>query len=610
MNLSKHLWPAVMVVFLASCDHVARKHLEQVFDSWSTCELLAMDGEGCLTPAFALLYKDPLQVPEAAYSLCDALVSGCRNPETLLYHCYRLLGAPAGGYGPPLAGTELPARQTGYTLTGSSRASWETLPREFRSAILDFLQAWKQAEEVLQQFAVPLETSLNQQGPEQSDSYRDQLMEPWKQRNLSSFGTLDLTGEADLRKLSCASRLLASSLATLTRFAGMACPEQFESCVLETEMGQVKIYGGMGDTIDCGCGLVIDLGGDDLYRGNIASPVHFGHNISMVIDFGGDDSYRSEHGYLVNGSLGIGMLFDLSGDDLYFAGKAGLASSCYGTSLLYDRSGDDRYVARSAFSQGAAHLGAALLVDLEGDDLYCSSGESQGYGGTLGVGVLMDMEGDDRYNPENDSVSFVQGAGRGRWAEASDGHSLGGGIGIFVEAGGADRYYAGSFSQGASYFTGTGLFMDMEGNDHYQARSHSQGYAAHFALAGFFERKGDDHYNEGSDYRQITQLIGSGRDLSAGWFIDEEGDDSYHFGNRSAGVGDLNGLGILWDCKGRDSYTWHQNGVNAGSPSMGQTIALSEGMATASRLLSVQGNYKLGVFLDRQQKKKIIIKHP
>lgn len=606
----KLTWLTVMMVFMANCDPAARIDPEQAFDNWNTCELLALAREGCLTPAFTLLYKDPLQVPEAAYGLCDDLVTDCRNPETLLYHCYRLLGAPAGGFGPPLAGTELPDRQMGYTLTGSSRSSWESLPLEFRSGILEFLQGWKQAENVLQQFVVPLEASLNLQGKEQSDLYRDWLMEPWKQRSLSRFGSADLTGKADLRKLSLASRLLASSLANLTRFAGMACPELFESCVLETEMGQVKIYGGKSDTIECGYGLVIDLGGDDLYKGNIASPVLCGHNISMVIDFAGDDCYRSEAGYLVNGSLGIGMLFDLSGDDLYYAGKAGVASSCYGTSLLYDRSGDDRYFTRSAFSQGAAHLGAALLVDLEGDDLYCSSGGSQGYGGTLGVGVLLDMDGDDRYNPENDSVSFVQGAGRGRWAEASDGHSLGGGIGIFVDAGGADRYYAGSFSQGASYFTGTGLFMDLEGNDHYHARSHSQGYAAHFALAGFFEKKGDDHYNEGSDYRQITQLLGSGRDLSAGWFIDEEGDDNYHFGNRSAGIGDLNGLGILWDRKGRDSYTWHQNGVNDGSPSMGQTIAISEGMATASRLLTIQGNYKLGVFLDRQHKRKIIMKHP
>jgi len=610
MKPMKYLWLTVLVVLMTDCDHTAWSDLEHGFDAWNTSELLTLAGEGYLTPAFSLLYEDPLQVPEAAYSLCNDLVNGCRSPETLLYHCYRLLGAPAGGFGPPLAGTEIPNRQIEYTLTGCSRSNWETLPLEFRSGILDFLQGWKEAEEVLQQFVVPLETAMNINGKAQADRYHEMLMEPWKERNLSRFGSLDLIGKADLRKLSCASRLLASSVATLTGYAGIACPEHFVSCVLETELGQVRIYGGKSDTIEYAGGLVIDLGGDDLYRGNIASSVLGEHNISVVIDFAGDDSYRSEDGYLVNGSLGIGMLFDLSGNDQYYAGQAGVASSCYGTSLLYDRSGDDSYVTRSAFSQGAAHLGASLLVDLEGDDVYCSSGGSQGYGGTLGVGLLLDMEGDDRYNLENDSVSFVQGSGRGRWAEASDGHSLGGGIGIFVDAAGADIYYAGSFSQGASYFTGTGLFMDLEGNDHYYARSHSQGYGAHFALAGFFERKGDDHYNEGTDYTQITQLLGGGRDLSAGWFIDEEGDDRYHFGNRSAGIGDLNGLGILWDRKGHDSYTWHQNRVNAGSPSMGQTIELSEGMATSSRLLTYPEIQNLGVFLDERGKKKIILKQP
>lgn len=134
------------------------------------------------------------------------------------------------------------------------------------------------------------------------------------------------------------------------------------------------------------------------------------------------------------------------------------------------------------------------------------------------------------------TASFIQGASRGRWAEATDGQNLAGGFGIFIDAEGTDEYFAGSFSQGAGYYFGTGLFNDISGDDKYNAVSHSQGYAAHFALGNFCDFSGYDTYNSSSDKTKISQIMGCGRDNSCGLFSDLKGIDNYTFGNRSVGI--------------------------------------------------------------------------
>ena len=121
--------------------------------------------------------------------------------------------------------------------------------------------------------------------------------------------------------------------------------------------------------------------------------------------------------------------------------------------------------------------------------------------------------------------------------------------------------------------------------------------------------KGDDQYNAQSDFGKITQILGGGRDFSAGWFIEAGGNDAYHFGNRSGGIGDVKGIGILWDRGGDDSYTWHQNGMNSGSPTLGQTLTLPEGMAMGSGLMSCPYANGLGLFRDNNQSKLKIEKN-
>ena len=618
MGYLKYLWIFLLLIPLESCKEGERRESDDgrlfgnmqnefpmfagVSGSLSKDAMLVNTGARNLLPAFTLLYDDLLQIPEAGISLCSSLVEASLKPEALLYHSFRMLGAPAGGKGPPLAGTGIEQRPLEFAFCDGGEENWELLPGEFKKGLREALQGWMVAELVLKEFLAAVG----------NERQMESLMEPWRDRELDNFESIDLIEKADLRKLSFASRLMASSLTSLTSLAGLmpgGAPDEFDQCILETKIGRVGIFGTKRDTLKSGYALLIDLGGDDLYQGHIASPQRGGSSIAIVIDFAGNDTYEAGDGYLVNGCLGIGMLFDLAGNDCYYTESQGLASSCYGTSMLYDRMGDDLYRSSSDFSQGAAHVGSALLIDLDGDDEYSSSGSSQGYGGTLGLGLLMDLAGNDIYNEGQSSSSFVQGAGRGRWAEASDGHSLGGGLGIFIEAGGADQYYAQSFSQGASYFTGMGLFFDLGGDDQYTARSHSQAYAAHFGLAGFFELKGDDRYNAGADFNKITQLLGSGRDLSAGWFIEADGDDTYHLGNRSCGIGDFNGVGILWDRKGNDTYIWHQNSINAGSPSLGQVFTVPEGMSRGVRMGSFPAGKETGQFRDEKKGKTVIVKN-
>lgn len=533
-----------------------------------------------LLPAFQLWYGRFPDFPGMARELCMDLVEGAKDPPALLYHAFSLLGAPAGGYGPPLSGIRQDFQEVSISFSAEGERQWRLLPAELREGIRSYLMAWEQCNRVLQQFTAPLLEDLVCTGSS-TEQLRDLLTKPWKEKQLYDFASVDLIKRADLRKLSFASRLLSESLKELAGLYPISVVEDFKGCVLQTAMGDLGIFGAGRDTITAKYGLLLELGGDDLYTGSIAS-ADPEQSISVVVDFGGSDNYRPSEGHLALACPGIAMLIDLEGDDQYHSTQAGLAAAFYGTSLLVDLQGDDSYVCNAEFSQGAAHLGTAMLIDLGGNDHYDCGGSSQGYGGTLGIGILLDLKGEDIYNQYDTDPSFVQGAGRGRWAQFSDGHSLGGGLGIFVEAGGTDRYSAGSFSQGASYFTGTGLFMDLEGDDRYDVLSHSQGFGAHYGYCGFFELHGNDVYNAGSDHGQISQMLGNGRDYSAACFVDEGGDDTYHMGNRSGGIGDLRGIGLMWDWMGRDTIIWHKNSVNTGSPSLGQTLGLSNGMAIES----------------------------
>jgi len=560
-------------------------------------------------PAYGLplnnyLFEHVAEISSVAEAMSQSFADSPVRLQSLFHRSFQLLSASAGGFGPPLSGTgsripihtpqELTDRMESHGWVVDGKGEWEQLPFDFRKVVVENLLAFQEAALVFQAFAAPVKTYLAEAGARTIGEVSEALFMPWTHKELHAFSSLELPGQVDLRKLSLATRLMSDHLDDFFRLSESKVPEGFSGCSLISPLGEVLISGTGEDTIEGDHILVVETGGDDLYLGNTASSLPCAWPMSMVVDLKGDDHYQAEEQPLLAAILGMTVLMDLQGNDEYSSGVSGLSFALYGSSLLFDAVGNDTYVNHADYSQAAALVGAALLVDRDGDDRYLCRSHSQAFGGTLGVGILYDHQGDDRYNGQ----SFIQGAARGRWAQATDGHSLAGGLGIFMDRSGWDECTAGSFSQGASYYFGLGLFSDHAGDDQYTAQSHSQGYAAHFSLAGFFETGGDDSYNAASDPDRITQIMGSGRDFSVGLFLDRGGDDEYYFGNRSMGVGDIHGLGWAVDAQGNDSYTWWQNSVNEGIPSLGKETGLDEGMGMEGRIFIPGKTRHLGIFLD------------
>ena len=166
----------------------------------------------------------------------------------------------------------------------------------------------------------------------------------------------------------------------------------------QTSYGLVVVGGHGPNTYDLekGAALIIDLGGNDTYRGTIGASPNSDLGNSVVIDLSGNDTYQPAPLGLAAGRAGIGIVIDHSGDDTYRlapgSGGVGLA----GLGILYDGEGQDIYEG-NRFTQGAAFGGVGLLVDRAGDDRYTSFGYALGFGAPLGVGALIDVSGNDFY---------------------------------------------------------------------------------------------------------------------------------------------------------------------------------------------------------------------
>lgn len=265
----------------------------------------------------------------------------------------------------------------------------------------------------------------------------------------------------------------------------------------ETPLGWVEINGAGNDSYPAGVRrlLTIDTGGDDVYDGGGAT-LAADNPVSVLIDLRGNDRYQSSDKKSPSfgaGVLGYGILVDLAGNDTYSGVAFSQGSGAFGSGCLLDLGGDDRYTAR-LHSQGAAQFGIGILSDISGRDRYEGMQAVQGFGYTKGFGLLLDLAGDDEYIANDTQIEFpsaqtaqhntslAQGCGMGRRADYLDGHSLAGGIGVLLDAGGSDKYSAGLFAQGAGYWYGVGLLLDEAGNDSYEGVWYVQGSAAHFAV--------------------------------------------------------------------------------------------------------------------------------
>jgi hypothetical protein len=373
--------------------------------------------------------------------------------------------------------------------------------------------------------------------------------------------------------------------------------------VRETPSGLIVI-GGSGPNayeLDQRVALVIDLGGDDHYRGAIASPSTARQGISVVVDLWGHDRYEASPLGLATGRLGVGLLIDLDGDDQYELAQGTGGAGFAGLGMLIDMAGNDQYTG-GRFTQGVAIGGLGLLADWSGHDTFTSFGYALGFGGPLGVGVVVDVDGDDLYQCGNHIPSqynssdgsdlkpgdplfeydcFGMGAGSGsRIFPAGKDQFMGvaGGLGILVDLAGSDHYRSANFSQGFGYFFGTGLKLDMAGNDEHAAARYGQAAAAHEGVGLFIDYRGRDHYTstgpvynggaawdrsvalcidagEGDDRYELSRSDGLGRADHASWsvFLDEAGSDRYVVPN-GMGTAVNSSLSAFFDLSGEDDY--------------------------------------------------------
>lgn len=369
---------------------------------------------------------------------------------------------------------------------------------------------------------------------------------------------------------------------------------------IPTPYGTVALHDDRADTYQQGKYLlIVDTGGNDTYLG-VGGTLGADHPITVVIDLKGNDRHLQDAGMAsrspkdvadrktrrvvpcIGGAvLGYAFVVDMEGNDLYRTLSLTQGAGCFGVGALVDASGDDRYECY-ANGQGSAEWGIGLLIDRAGSDHYHCFTCAQGYGGTKGYGLLVDAEGNDTYlaedttidfpSPQTDkhNVSMAQGAGYGRRADYSDGHSLAGGIGVLVDGAGDDRYICGVFGQGVGYWYGLGLLSDGAGNDVYEGVWYVQGSSAHFAVGVLEDVSGNDRY-----VATMNMAQGAGHDFSLGWLIELGGDDAYRAPNLSLGGGNANGIGIFWEASGDDRYEVPPS-ITLGRSSIGAPGSLRE----------------------------------
>lgn len=369
-----------------------------------------------------------------------------------------------------------------------------------------------------------------------------------------------LASQIERKKILQASYIVASALDEALKILDSMDSPKIEGLLKEeittvhTPFGEILI-GGPGDNHYTGEMplLLIDWGGNDIYRFDKYSP------FSVIIDLSGDDTYISaENCWLGAGVLGLGFLVDLKGNDVYRGENFAFGAGFFGVGFLLDREGNDRYIS-GMFSQGAGALGLGILCDLEGDDSYRTALDSQGFGFVGGGGFLLDYRGNDIFFSGGVVPDYREKSGAHQ--TLSQGFGLGcrpfasGGLGILYNGEGDDTYEGSYFSQGSAYWLSIGMLIDKKGNDQYKARRYSQGAGTHWPIGVLIDFEGDDHYVSWG----VSQ--GCGHDRAIGILWDGQGNDHYRAEWLSQGAGNDSGRGLLMDEKGNDIYEAGSDGT-------------------------------------------------
>ena len=351
----------------------------------------------------------------------------------------------------------------------------------------------------------------------------------------------------DFKSLFTASQILATAVDRFAAFLNQTSlekqarqifvdPHKRSGIVLQipSPIGDIIILGQDDNRFDGIGALVIDLGGDDQYKGPIAASNLVPGFVAVAIDIQGNDryAYRRKSYTQGFGCLGIGLLADLDGSDEYYGGDMAQGCGLFGVGLLADRRGQDIYN-MGLIGQGFGLFGAGLLLDTGGSDRYLVTGMGQGVGSTMGCGILSDSAGNDKYLADRhrkagmlqaDRWCHVQGAGLSiRSPDWVKDLSFYGGFGILSDGQGNDFYHAnGGNCMGSSYFMSVGALVDHAGDDQYiPEQGYGVGFAVHLSNAVLIDVQGDDFY------LGKTHTGGVGSDRSVAILADYQGNDIY-----------------------------------------------------------------------------------
>jgi hypothetical protein len=301
----------------------------------------------------------------------------------------------------------------------------------------------------------------------------------------------------------------------------------------------------------------------------------------------------------VSGHPYTSALSPLPGDDWFPEGILYTAYTPFGL-VVVGGSGDNVYPAGDVF----------LLVDLGGNDAYffdeCFYPREQG-GRPVHCATLLDLDGDDQYRGASGSVAAgvlgfrtILDLEEGRDLYETEGLGLGAGVmglGLLLDAGGADKYILDSFGLGAAAY-GVGVLVDGGGDDMYRGTLFCQGFAGPMGLGCLLDESGDDTYHcfpllsgphsesflseNGSGFAQGCSAVpafasgsgigvlldlcgddsyrctalgqGAARGRGFALLLDARGHDFFNGRDRCQGFGDLGGVGLLRDLEGSDHY--------------------------------------------------------
>ncbi len=187
-----------------------------------------------------------------------------------------------------------------------------------------------------------------------------------------------------------------------------------------------------------------------------------------------------------------------------------------------------------------------LIFDFGGDDVYDLTYDPDNPHGV----IIIDLSGNDSYRAQSD---FVFGSGCFS-------------VGILMDFDGNDRYDCRSFGLGSGYF-GLGLLYDAAGDDRYDGDTHVQG-AGTFGIGILIDEGGRDVYNsavysQGFGFTEgvgvVYELTGSDSYYSGGKYkATIHYDDHYNGLSQGCGYGIRpyisGGIGAIVDLEGHDNY--------------------------------------------------------